>query len=124
VNIQKGLVNALGFHARVLDMPTDELGASAYRKYDVEAWMPGRRGKWGEICSASNCTDYQARRLQSKVQTSDGSKDYVHTLNATAMAAPRALIAILENNYDGRRVRIPSVLRKWMNDAEYIEKEL
>ena len=62
VSIQTRIVEALGLHARVLNMPTEELGASAYQKFDVEAWMPGR-GEFGEVCSATNCTDYQARRL-------------------------------------------------------------
>jgi seryl-tRNA synthetase len=56
------VASELGLHYRVLDMPTEELGAPAYRKYDIEAWMPGR-GSYGEVSSASNCTDYQSRRL-------------------------------------------------------------
>ena len=91
----------------VLDMPTEELGASAYRKYDIEAWMPGR-GSWGEISSLSNCTDYQARRLHirhrpapptfpsSSPQTST-SLPFAHTLNGTAVAVPRLIVALLEN---------------------------
>lgn len=63
--MQEDMFEELGLHFRVLDMPTEELGASAYRKYDVEAWMPGR-GAFGEISSASNCTDYQARRLNAR----------------------------------------------------------
>ena len=62
----------LGIHYRVLDMPTLELGAPAYRKYDIEAWMPGR-GSFGEICSASNCTDYQSRRFNIRVRAGGGT---------------------------------------------------
>jgi seryl-tRNA synthetase len=91
-------------------MPTEELGASAYRKYDMEAWMPGRGG-WGEISSASNCTDYQARRLHIRyrrpepVAPADGGAapapapglPFAHTLNGTAAAIPRLIVALLEN---------------------------
>lgn len=91
-------------------MPTEELGASAYRKYDIEAWMPGR-GSWGEISSTSNCTDYQARRLLirhrrtlSTPTASSGALDhpttslpFAHTLNGTAAAIPRLIVALVEN---------------------------
>jgi seryl-tRNA synthetase len=86
-------------------MPTEELGASAYRKYDIEAWMPGR-GSWGEVSSLSNCTDYQARRLHiryrlSRADPSTSSSSpglpFSHTLNGTAAAIPRLIIALLEN---------------------------
>lgn len=62
VAIQEELVNSLGLHYRVLDMATEELGAAAYRKFDMEAWMPSRND-YGEVCSASNCTSYQSKRL-------------------------------------------------------------
>ena len=88
-------------------MPTEELGASAYRKYDMEAWMPGR-GSWGEISSTSNCTDYQARRLHIRYRQADTSSEggvastklplrFAHTLNGTAAAVPRLMFALLEN---------------------------
>lgn len=87
-------------------MPSEELGASAYRKYDMEAWMPGRGG-WGEISSASNCTDYQSRRLHIRYHKSKSnpvtssprtsSLAFAHTLNGTAMAVPRLIVALLEN---------------------------
>lgn len=83
-------------------MPTEELGASAHRKYDIEAWMPGR-GSWGEISSASNCTDYQSRRLHIRHRhphddaTATGPLPYAHTLNGTAAAIPRLVVALLEN---------------------------
>jgi seryl-tRNA synthetase len=92
----------------VLDMPTEELGASAYRKYDVEAWMPGRGG-WGEISSLSNCTDYQSRRLHirhrnhhapsvpSSPTAPSTSLPFAHTLNGTAVAVPRLIVTLLEN---------------------------
>lgn len=94
--------------ASVLDMPSEELGASAYRKYDIEAWMPGR-GSWGEISSLSNCTDYQARRLHIRHRpaplssppappsSTSTSLPFAHTLNGTAIAVPRLIVALLEN---------------------------
>jgi seryl-tRNA synthetase len=84
-------------------MPTEELGASAYRKYDMEAWMPGR-GSWGEISSTSNCTDFQARRLHIRYRpaadatgTVPAGVPFAHTLNGTAAAIPRLIVALLEN---------------------------
>ena len=108
---------------RVLDMPTEELGASAYRKYDIEAWMPGR-GSWGEVTSLSNCTDYQARRLHIRYRPQGSAADsslsrlpFAHTLNGTAAAIPRLIIALLENgtlfNEQGNPIALvlPAVLR-------------
>ena len=77
-------------------MPTEELGASANRKFDVEVYMPGR-GAYGEVCSASNCTDYQTRRLGITCEVS-GGKQFAHTVNATALAVPRVILAILETH--------------------------
>jgi seryl-tRNA synthetase len=102
----------------VLDIATGDLGGPAYRKYDLEAWMPGRGegGEYGEVTSASNCTDYQARRLniRYKVKGEKGT-NLVHTLNGTAVAVSRALIAILENcqQADGS-ILVPEALRKWV----------
>lgn len=102
-------------------MPTQELGNSAYRKFDIETWMPSRGG-YGEISSASNCTDYQSRRLNIKFQR-DGRKQYAHTLNATAVAVPRVIMALLENgcNEDGS-VSIPEVLRPYMGGLDRISR--
>ncbi|SJX63745.1 related to mitochondrial seryl-tRNA synthetases [Sporisorium reilianum f. sp. reilianum] len=103
--VQEEVIGGLGLPYRVLDMPTEELGASAYRKYDIEVWMPGR-GSWGEVSSASNCTAYQALRLGIKLKNAsapsknDDDLRYAtaHTLNATAAAIPRLIVAILENH--------------------------
>lgn len=89
---EMGMFEKLGVPFRLLDMPPVELGAPAYRKYDVEAWLPGRR-MYGEISSCSNCTDYQARRLSMRL----ADEGFVHTVNGTACAVPRMLIAIVEN---------------------------
>jgi len=120
-DLQSEIISNLGLHARILDMPAEELGNSAYRKYDMEAWMYGR-GEWGEVTSASNCGDYQSRRLHTKYRTSDWkSALHVHTLNGTAMAIPRMIIAILESGVQKNgRVLIPKVLHKYFGSARYI----
>ncbi|MFM2094718.1 MAG: Serine--tRNA ligase [Planctomycetota bacterium] len=112
------IFDGLGIPYRVIDTATGDLGGPAYRKFDLEAWMPGRgeAGEWGEVTSTSNCTDYQSRRLDIRFRTK-GEKGtrYVHTLNGTAVAITRAMIAILENyqQADGS-VLIPEVLRPWV----------
>ena len=118
VQIEEEIFQALGVPYRVIDTCTGDLGGPAYRKFDLEAWMPGRGdgGQWGEVTSASNCTDYQARRLNVRCRSSARKgTQFVHTLNGTAVASTRAIIAILENNQqaDGTIV-IPEVLRKWV----------
>ncbi|XP_034832146.1 serine--tRNA ligase, mitochondrial [Maniola hyperantus] len=118
---EESLFSPLGLHMKVLDMPPHELGAPAYRKYDIEAWMPGR-SNYGEISSCSNCTDYQSRRLN--IKYSDGNKEnYAHTLNGTACAIPRMLIALLETHQDPKgKVDIPLVLQPFMNAKQFIGK--
>ncbi|XP_043849473.1 serine--tRNA ligase, mitochondrial isoform X2 [Dromiciops gliroides] len=114
VSLQKEILTELGLHFRVLDMPTQELGRPAYRKFDIEAWMPGR-GCFGEVSSASNCTDFQSRRLHMMYETKTGDLQHVHTVNGTGCAVPRILIAILENNQqkDGS-VLVPGVLQPYL----------
>jgi seryl-tRNA synthetase len=112
------IFDGLGIAYRVVDTATGDLGGPAYRKYDLEAWMPGRGtgGEWGEVTSTSNCTDYQARRLNVRYKRKgEKGTHFVHTLNGTAVAISRALIAILENYQqpDGSVV-IPAVLRPWV----------
>lgn len=113
--LEERLFTKLGIPFRVLDICTADLGAPAYRKYDLEAWMWGKKngqGDWGEVTSASNCTDFQARRLNVRVRKQDGALEYAHTLNGTAMALSRGLIAILENGQqDDGSILIPEVLR-------------
>lgn len=109
------LFDGLGIPYRVIDTCTGDLGGPAWRKFDLEAWMPGRgqSGEYGEVTSTSNCTDYQARRLGIRFRTKgEKGTHFVHTLNGTAIAVSRALIAILENYQqpDGS-VLVPEVLR-------------
>jgi seryl-tRNA synthetase len=109
------IFDGLGVPYRVVDTSTGDLGGPAYRKFDLEAWMPGRgdAGEFGEVTSTSNCTDYQSRRLniRYKVKGEKGTR-LVHTLNGTAIAVSRALVAIMENyqQADGSIV-VPEVLR-------------
>ncbi|XP_055556085.1 serine--tRNA ligase, mitochondrial isoform X3 [Falco cherrug] len=117
VALQKEIFSELGLHYRVLDMPTEELGLPAYRKFDIEAWMPGR-GKYGEISSASNCTDYQSRRLNIMYSDSARRLRHAHTVNGTACAVSRMLIALLECNQlpDGS-VRVPPALQPFIGQT-------
>jgi seryl-tRNA synthetase len=118
VRIEEEIFQGLEIPYRVLDICTGDLGGPAFRKYDLEAWMPGRgeAGEYGEITSASNCTDFQSRRLGIRTRVPDKKgTQYVHTLNGTAVACTRAMIAIIENHQqaDGSII-VPPVLRKWM----------
>lgn len=113
-NIQIDLFDELGLHFKVLDMPPHELGAPAYRKYDIETYMVGR-DMWGEISSCSNCTDFQARRLNMKLKEKDGTEIFAHTINGTACAVPRMLIALVETYQTSKGiVAIPQALQKYM----------
>ena len=116
--IECDLFDSLEVPYRVVDTSTGDLGGPAYRKYDLEAWMPGRgdSGEWGEVTSTSNCTDYQSRRLNIRYKKKDvKGTHFIHTLNGTAFALSRALIAVLENHQqaDGS-VAIPESLRVYM----------
>lgn len=112
------LFDGLEIPYRVIDTPTGDLGGPAYRKFDLEAWMPGRgeKGEFGEVTSTSNCTDYQARRLGIRYrQKGEKGTSFLHTLNGTAVAISRAVIAVLENHQqaDGS-VLLPAALRPLM----------
>ncbi len=118
LRIEEQIFQGLGLPYHVIDTCTGDLGGPAYRKYDLEAWMPGRGqgGEYGEVTSTSNCTDYQARRLGVRYKT-PGQKGtrFVHTLNGTAVAVTRAILAVLENGQqaDGSVV-VPEALRPWL----------
>jgi seryl-tRNA synthetase len=121
--IEEEIFEGLGLPFHVVDTCTGDLGAPAYRKWDLEAWMPGRNGgEYGEVTSTSNCTDYQSRRLNIKFKDDDGKNKYVHTLNGTAIAVGRAMLAIFENyqNEDGT-ITIPDVLVPYMGGKTKIE---
>ncbi len=116
--IECEIFDGLDIPYRVVDTATGDLGGPAYRKFDLEAWMPGRGegGEYGEVTSTSNCTDYQSRRLNTryKVKGEKGT-NFVHTLNGTAVAVTRAIIAIMENNQraDGS-ISVPKALQPYV----------
>ncbi|PYH74813.1 putative serine--tRNA ligase DIA4 [Aspergillus vadensis CBS 113365] len=129
LSIQTEILTALNLPARVLEMPTSDLGASASRKRDIEVLFPSRlragdlESGWGEVTSASICTDYQSRRLGTRVRGGAAKESrFPHTVNGTAMAVPRVLAAILENGWDAERgvVVVPEVLRGFMGGMEVI----
>ncbi|KAL2746344.1 hypothetical protein V1477_004714 [Vespula maculifrons] len=122
-DIQEDLFSSLGLHFQILDMPAHELGAPAYRKVDMEGWMPGRK-LFGELSSCSNCTDYQSRRLNIKYQSHNGEFIHVHTLNGTACAIPRMIIALCETHQtEHGRIKIPEPLIPFMNGKTLIRKQ-
>ncbi|MEK7213420.1 MAG: serine--tRNA ligase [Patescibacteria group bacterium] len=117
--IEKEIVDGLEIPYRVIDIASGDLGGPAYRKYDLEAFMVMRgegkkQGDYGEITSTSNCTDYQARRLNIKYRQEDGGSDFVHTLNGTAVVLSRFPLALVENHQrpDGT-IGIPKALQKY-----------
>ena len=121
LRIEEEVFQGLGIPYRVIDTASGDLGGPAYRKFDIEAWMPGRgeAGEYGEVTSASNCTDYQARRLNIRCKSPDKKgTQFVQTLNGTAISCARAIIAVLENyqQADGSVV-VPEVLRPWIGKA-------
>ena len=118
LDLECRLFDGLGIPYRVIDTASGDLGGPAYRKFDLEAWMPGRgtAGEWGEVTSTSNCTDYQARRLGVRYRKAgEKGTSFAHTLNGTAVAISRAIVAILENyqQADGS-VRVPEALVAWV----------
>ena len=127
--IEREIFEELKIPFRVIDHCTADLGGPSIRTYDLEAWMPGkpnkegRMGDWAEITSTSNCADYQARGLNIKYKSNEGKKDFLHTLNGTAIAISRALIVIIENyqQADGS-ITIPEILRPYMGGRKKIVK--
>jgi seryl-tRNA synthetase len=97
VSVEEEIVGNLEVPYRVVNIAAGDLGGSAAKKYDIEVWLPGQ-GRYRELTSCSNTTDYQARRLQTRVRRGDGSVEVLHTLNGTATAIGRTLIALLENH--------------------------
>jgi seryl-tRNA synthetase len=119
------LLQKIGLPYRVVNVCTEDIGTVAAKKYDVEAWMPAQNG-YREVVSCSNCTDYQARRLGIRYREKEGAptKGVLHTLNSTAIATGRTIVAILENNQqeDGT-INVPKPLQKYMADIERIDKK-
>lgn len=121
-DMQVEIVTELGLSAKLLNMPTSDLGAPAMKKYDIEAWMPGR-GSWGELTSCSNCGDYQSRRLGIRYNNDQEDRlKHVSTLNGTCMAVPRVIVALIEQNYNSEKneISIPRVLQPFMDGKDKI----
>jgi seryl-tRNA synthetase len=117
------LVQKLGLPYQIVNVCTGDIGTVAAKKYDVEAWMPAQNA-YREIISCSNCTDYQTRRLNIKYREKEGEapKGFVHTLNSSALATGRTIVAILENyQLEDGSVVIPEALRKYMSGIEKIK---
>jgi seryl-tRNA synthetase len=116
VALEEEILGNLGLHFRVVNIAVGDLGAPAAKKFDIEGWLPGQ-DRYRELTSCSNCTDYQARRLQTRMRTSEGNV-VVHTLNGTATAVGRTIIAILENHQraDGS-VEVPKALWPYLPET-------
>jgi seryl-tRNA synthetase len=126
LSIEKEIADGLSIPYRVIDIATGDLGGPAYRKFDIEAWMTmkgdgSQQGGYGEITSTSNCTDYQARRLNIRYKKEEGVNEFVHTLNGTAVVSSRFPVAIIENYQTAEgTIRIPEVLQPYMGGLKEI----
>jgi seryl-tRNA synthetase len=120
LSYEKEWMSALGLPFRVVDVAAGDLGSSAVRKFDCEAWIP-TQGKYRELTSTSNCTSYQARRLDTRIRTGTGT-EFVATLNGTLMASTRTIVALLENHQqpDGS-VRVPEILQPHLGGRALLE---
>ena len=118
LEIEKNLMKDLGLPFRVVNICTGDLGRPAAAKYDIETWIPSQN-KYRETHSTSNCTDFQARRLNIRYRNKAGKLNFVHTLNGTAFAIPRILITIIENyqQKDGS-IKVPDILQKYLGKSE------
>ncbi|MFH1375716.1 MAG: serine--tRNA ligase [Patescibacteria group bacterium] len=122
LSCQEEIVKGLGLPYRVVNIAAGDLGAPAAKKYDIEVWLPSEK-KYRELTSCSNCTDYQARRANVRYRGKEGN-GFVHTLNGTAAAIPRMLIAIMENyQLSSGSIEIPEVLRKWTGNGVIAAKQ-
>jgi seryl-tRNA synthetase len=121
---EKEFLTSLELPFRVIDVAAGDLGSSAARKFDCEAWLPSQQ-RWLELTSTSNCTDFQARRLGIRVRTEDGSLTAAATLNGTLCAIPRTIVALLENHQqpDGA-VRVPKILQPYLGGRELLEPKV
>ncbi|MFB6216749.1 MAG: serine--tRNA ligase, partial [Candidatus Aenigmatarchaeota archaeon] len=112
------LMKKLELPYRVVNVCTGDMGDTASKKYDIEVWRPPL-GEYGEVVSCSNCTDYQARKVNVRIRKS-GENEVAHTLNATECATSRVMTAIIENHQSDRGVEIPEALQPYMGGQEYI----
>ena len=116
--IEEDIWQGLGIPYHIINIAAGDLGAPAAKKYDMEYWSPVNQ-KYQEITSCSNCTDFQARAVNVRVRRKDGTVEYVHTLNGTAIPLARALVVLIENYAtEGGKLRVPEVLRPYLNNKE------
>ena len=115
------ILQKLGLHYRTVVLCTGDMGFAAAKTYDIEVWLPGQQ-RYREISSCSNCEDFQARRMQARWRNPEtGKPELVHTLNGSALAVGRTLIAVMENCQDAAgRIHIPKVLQPYMGGAKII----
>ena len=114
---EQAIIDGLEIPYRVIDVASGDLGGPAYRKFDIEAWMT-MKNDYGEITSTSNCTDYQSRRLNIRYKKENGTNDFVHTLNGTAVVLSRFPLALVENmQQEDGSVLIPKALQKYTGFA-------
>ena len=114
--IEEEILQDLGLTYRALDIASEDLGLPAFRKIDLEAWLPGH-GRFGEVTSTSNCLDWQASRLGIQYKDEDGTIHYAHTLNGTALAVPRVIMALIETHQNGDVVKLPSALHNYFGSS-------
>jgi seryl-tRNA synthetase len=120
LSIEEEIVRKLEIPYRVVNIAAGDLGGSAAKKYDIEAWLPGQ-GRYRELTSCSNTTDYQARRMQTRVRRKDGTLEPLHTLNGTATAMGRTMIAIIENHQEADgSVVIPEHLWRYLPERAQV----
>lgn len=117
--VEEEIYQELGIPYRVINIASGDLGAPASKKFDIEYWSPVD-GKYREITSCSNCTDYQARNLNIRVRRENGSLEVVHTLNGTAVSLARCLVAVIENFQKGENLEVPVVLQPFMGGRSLI----
>ena len=116
--IEREIADELGLHYRVMNISVGDLGAPAAKKYDIEAWLPGQ-GRYREVTSTSNTTDFQARRLEIRMRRESGKPEPLYTLNGTAVAVSRTLVALLENGQrDDGSIALPALLGPYGAPAE------
>ena len=118
--VEEEIYQELGIPYRIINIASGDLGAPAFKKYDIEYWSPVD-GKYREITSCSNCTDYQARNLNIRVRRKNGDIEVLHTLNGTAVSLARCLVAFIENFQDGDDLLVPEVLKPYMGGKTRIQ---
>lgn len=126
LKLEETLYQQLGLPYRVVNICAGDMGAAAYKKYDIEVWMPGRESedKYGEVTSCSNCTDFQSRRLNIRYRNANNDKFFPHTLNGTAIAVSRTLLAIMENYQDAEgNIHVPEALIPYIGQTVFKAKK-